>query len=318
MDNLNDTTPSIAGLDLSGIPGIEEYLGTPAAEEAVEPSVAEEAIVDTYSDAPEGPISWASISEDLPEPLHETLRPIVDEWSRKYERVREEAAPYYNLVDSGFTNEEIQMAAALQRALATDPEGFYDQMGQAYGYAQAQKIAQLEERVQQIQPSAQVSGEKNWWEDDDVTTPNEQTRVVSDPRIDQMEQELEQLRAMQEEVQEQQRLDEGRAQMEIELASIRNKYGEYNEEEVVRRAVANHHVDGDASLTRAFHEYKDMEARYMADIASKQKTAPKVMGASSGMVPSDPPAKLDTDEARRQAALELAIRLGATPPNGSR
>jgi hypothetical protein len=133
-----------------------------------------------------------------------------------------------------------------------------------------------------------------------------------------MEQELEQLRAMQEQVYEQQRLDEGRAQMEIELASIRQKYGEYDEEEVVRRAVANHHVDGDASLTRAFHEYKDMEARYMADISSKQKSAPKVMGASSGMVPSEPPAKLDTDDARRQAALELAIRLGATPPNGSR
>lgn len=318
MDNLNDTTPSVDALDLSGIPGIEEYLGKPAPE--VE-EVVEEAIEDTYSEQPEateGPISWASISEDLPEPLHETLRPIVDEWSRKYERVREEAAPYYNLVDSGFSAEEIQMAAALQRALATDPEGFYDQMGQAYGYAQAQKLAELEQKVQQIQPAAQTSAEKNWWEEEEATATEPAARVLADPRIDQMEQELEQLRAMQEQVQEQQRQEEGRAQMEIELASLRQKYGEYDEEEVVRRAVANHHADGDASLARAFHEYKDMEARIRADIASKQKTAPKVMGAASGMAPSEPPAKLDSDDARRQAALELAIRLGATPPNGSR
>lgn len=315
MDNLNDTTPSVEALDLSGIPGIEEYLGTPAPE-------VEEAIEDTYSESeasPEGPISWASISEDLPEPLHETLRPIVDEWSRKYERVREEAAPYYNLVESGFTSEEIEMAAALQRALATDPQGFYEQMGQAYGYAQAQKIAELEQKVQQVVAPNQQAGEKNWWEEEEeASIPNEKTRVVADPRIDQMEQELERLREMQEQVYENQRLEEGRAQMEFELAVLREKYGEYDEEEVVRRAVANHHSDNDASLARAFHEYKDMEERIRADIASKQKTAPKVMGGASGMMPAEAPKKLESDEARREAALALAIRLGATPPNNSR
>lgn len=314
MDNLNDTTPSVEALDLSGIPGIEQYLGTPEPE-------AEQPIEDTYTEAAEvseGPISWSSISEDLPEPLHETLRPIVDEWSRKYERVREEAAPYYNLVESGFSSEDIEMAAALQRALATDPQGFYEQMGQAYGYAQAQKIAELEQKVQQVVAPTQQSGEKNWWEEEETTTPNEQTRVVTDPRIDQMEQELEQLRAMQEQVYENQRLEEGRAQMEFELAVLREKYGEYDEEEVVRRAVANHHSDNDASLMRAFHEYKDMEERIRADLASKQKTAPKVMGGASGMMPAEAPKQLDSDDARREAALALAIRLGATPPNNSR
>lgn len=322
MDNLNDTAPTLESLDLSGIPGIEEYLGTSTPETPIEAPVVEEPIAEIAPEAAtdEGPISWASIAEDLPEPLHETLRPIVDEWSRKYSRVQEEAAPYYNLVNNGFSPDEIEMAAALQRALATDPQGFYEQMGQAYGYAQAQKIAELEQKVQQVTAPVQATGEKNWWEEEEAgtTAPAAQAPLQADPRIDQMEQELEQLRAMQEQVQEQQRLDEGRAQMEIELASIRQKYGDYDEEEVVRRAVANHHADGDASLTRAFHEYKDMEERIRADLASRQKVAPKVMGAASGMAPSEPPAKLDTDDARRQAALELAIRLGATPPNGSR
>ena len=62
MDNLNDTAPTVESLDLSGIPGIEEYLGTPATEEAIESSASEEAIADTYSEVSESAISWASIS----------------------------------------------------------------------------------------------------------------------------------------------------------------------------------------------------------------------------------------------------------------
>lgn len=318
MDNQNDNI-TVDNLDLSGIPGIEEFLGSPVKEEAIEPPAEPEyASSETETVSDEGMISWSKFAEDLPEPLHEQFKPIVDEWSRQYNRVSEEASPYYALRDAGFSPEEISMAANLQRALADDPQGFYEQMGQAYGFAQQQQLVELQQQVQQLRtaPPAQPAATEqtgNWWEEEEATAPTAPpTQVVyDDPRYAQLEQELESLRGMQEQVLERQRLDEGRAQMDIELTNIRGKYGEFDEEEVVRRALANYSVDGDASLTRAFHEMKDLEERVAQRYVTKQKSAPKVMGSANG-IPSAAPAKaIDTEDARRQAALELAIRMGA-------
>jgi len=311
MDNQNDNI-SVEGLDLSGIPGIEEFIPGAVKSEAIETSepteeYSQESADDSYEG---GPISWSKFAEDLPEPLHEQFKPIVDEWSRQYERVAEEASPYYQLREAGFTPEEITMAANLQRALAEDPQGFYEQMGQAYGYAQAQQIAELAQEVSHLrqQPAA---GEANWWEEETSATAAQSTEQVLDPRVAQLEQEIESLREMQEQVLERQRMDEGRAQMEIELTNIRGKYGDFDEEEVVRRALANYSLDGDASLARAFHETKDLEERVAQRYATKQRSAPKVMGSANGMVPAAPAKTMDSEESRRAAALELALRMGA-------
>jgi hypothetical protein len=312
MDNQNDNI-TVESLDLSGIPGIEEFLGSPAKEEAIEsPAEIQYETQETDSVSEDGMISWSKFAEDLPEPLHEQFKPIVDEWSRQYNRVSEEASPYYELREAGFTPEEISMAANLQRALAEDPQGFYEQMGQAYGFAQQQQLAELQQQVQQMKspPAAGQTATGNWWEEEEDAAP-EMQQSLSDPRYSQLEQELAILRDMQEQVLDRQRLDEGRAQMEIELTTIRNKYGEYDEEEVVRRALANYSLDGDASLVRAFHETKDLEQRVAQRYATKQKSAPKVMGSASGMPPAAQARAVDTEEARRAAALELAIRMGA-------
>jgi hypothetical protein len=311
MDNQNDNI-TVESLDLSGIPGIEEFLPGNAKSEAVEEPTAteeypQEAAEDSYDG---GPISWSKFSEDLPEPLHEQFKPIVDEWSRQYDRVTEEATPYRQLREAGFTPEEISMAANLQRALAEDPQGFYEQMGQAYGYAQAQQLAELTQEVSQLRQQPATT-EGNWWEED-VNAPGAQAaEQVFDPRVAQLEQEIESLREMQEQVLDRQRMDEGRAQMEIELTNIRGKYGEFDEEEVVRRALANYSLDGDASLSRAFHETKDLEERVAQRYATKQRSAPKVMGAASGMPAGAPAKAIDSEEGRRAAALELALRMGA-------
>lgn len=315
MDNLNDTALTAESLDLSGIPGIEEYL--PGSAKAEEPALEEAIDTSDYTEVSEdagteGPISWSKFSEDLPEPLHEQFKPIVDEWSRQYERVAEEAAPYYQLRESGFTPEEIQMAAQLQRALAENPEEFYRQMGEAYGYAQRQQLQELQQQVQELRQPGAKESTGNWWEEDETAAPAAAAPVSDDPRYAQLEAELEQLRGIQEQVLERQRLEEGRAQMEIELTNIRTKYGEFDEEEVVRRALANHGQSGDASLTRAFHELKDYEAKIAERFAAKQRQAPKVMGSANGMPAATPPAPLDTEDARRQAALELALRMGAS------
>ena len=317
MDNQNDNI-TVDNLDLSGIPGIEEFLGNSVTEQAIEPPAeSEQGPVDTEPVSDESMISWSKFAEDLPEPLHEQFKPIVDEWSRQYNRVAEEASPYYQLREAGFSPEEISMAANLQRALADDPQGFYEQMGQAYGFAQQQQLVELQQQVQQLRtaPAVAPATEKNgeWWEEEETTAapavPAQTT--YEDPRYAQLEQELETLREMQEQVIERQRLDEGRAQMEIELTNIRNKYGDFDEEEVVRRALANYSLDGDANLSRAFHETKDLEQRVTERYATKQKSAPKVMGSANGMPAATPAKPIDTEDARRQAALELAIRMGA-------
>jgi hypothetical protein len=315
MANQNDN-PTIDDLDLSGIEGFGDASND---ESPIEVDDAPVQAPDEPSATEEGPISWSSMEKLVPEPLHEDLRPVVDEWRRQYERVLDETNPYRQIAARGVSQTDIETALGMRDALVADPRRFYDSMGQTYGWAQdqqrmAQQYAQYAQQTQQPPANAPQSewdaffGEEQQPQAQNVDATLMQTVQDTQARLQQLEQM--QMQEYQQRV-EQQQLAAGRQQLDSELGSLEQKYGTFDRAEVVKRAIANATAGSDPSVVRAFHEMKDYEDRLRKQFVSNRP--PKVMGTGSGTAPAVP-ADLSTDDAKRDAALALAIRLGAQAP----
>lgn len=307
MDNQNDTpTLSDLGIDVNNI-GNYDPSNVEVTIEDGEPIEDNEPIVDDTPVEPEPedtlPIRWQDVESMLPEPLHEDFRPVVDEWRRQYSRVLDETEPFRRFIENGVSYRDMDLAVQIQKALIEDPKRFYDGLGETYGWAQQQ--------IQQAPQQAPRQEDDMWSFDGDEPANERESQLVQmiqeqQARLEQLEQVTTQSQQMQYE--EQMRM-QGRQMLEQELFGLEQKYGEFDREEVVRRAMANAAAGGDPSVARAYHELKDYENKIRQQYAASRP--PKVMGSGNGMTPASPP-DLSSEDARREAALNLAMRLGAS------
>lgn len=325
MANQNDN-PTVADLDLSGIEGFgdgtlvdETPITAPVDDTPVEAPEAEAPAAEA-SPVDDGPISWSSMEKLIPEPLHEDLKPVVEEWRRQYERVLDETMPYRQYSEKGISAHDMELAIQIQQALLQDPKRFYEGLGETYGWNQ-QPTAPTQPYVQAPAPAAApAAGAQSEWDSFfGEATPEQQAAMAADPRllaaIEAQQARLDQLEQMQQQAIESQKqaqiAEAGRQQLEGELAGLEAKYGKFDRAEVVKRAIANASAGQDPSVAKAFHEMKDYEDRLRKQFVASRP--PKVMGSGTGIQPPVP-ADLSTEDAKREAALALAIRLGADNP----
>lgn len=327
MDNQKDNY-SVEDLDLSGIEGWNSSddstpISVPEVEAISEPEPVEAPVEDAPVDAPssdeadDSPISWRQLEKIVPEPLHEDLKPMVEEWRRQYERVLDETNPYRQFSEKGIKQSDIELALQVQQALISDPRKFYEGLGETYGWSKDQAAAIAAAQSIQAKPAAKSSDPFGSFFDDDE---GQEALQQADPRllqaIEEQQARLAKLEEMQttaiKEAQEAQAREQGRVQLESELDQLQKKYGEFDRQEVVKRAVANASSGGDPSVAKAFHELKDYEEKIRKQFVSARP--PKVMGSGTGITPPAP-VDLSSDDAKREAALALAIRLGASDAN---
>lgn len=324
MDNQKDNY-SVADLDLSGIEGWDSSddstpIAVPEVEAVSEPEPVEAPVEDapveaaSSDDADDSPISWRQLEKIVPEPLHEDLKPMVEEWRRQYERVLDETTPYRQFSEKGIKQSDIELALQVQQALISDPRKFYEGLGETYGWSKDQAAAVAAAQALQAPAVPKSSDPFGSFFDDDE---GQQALQQADPRllqaIEEQQARLAKLEEMQtnaiKEAQEAQAREAGRIQLESELDQLEKKYGEFDRQEVVKRAVANASSGGDPSVAKAFHELKDYEEKIRKQFVAARP--PKVMGSGTGITPPAP-VDLSSDEAKREAALALAIRLGAS------
>jgi hypothetical protein len=332
----------LADLDLSGIPGLEgvdfgkKSDDSPAPDDAISPDAGgadptPEPISDPAPDdatagneplgdpsAPQSAIEWQQLIERIPEPLHEEIRPMLQEYERQYQRVNEQLAPFKQFVDSGVSQADVELALSIHNAMLMDPKRFYDSFGESYGW-NVPAPQQQQTPVQYQQP--QRMSYEEFFEEDGVTPQAGvdpqliQILQAQQERLDMLvqAQEYNQQREQQyvaQQQQEQQR-EQGRQQMEAEFQEIQAKYGDFDKQEVVKRAFANASAGKNPTLTNAYHELRDYEQKILQRQAAQRP--PVVLGGANG-TPPQAPVPLNTEDERRAAALELAIRLGANAP----
>lgn len=338
MANQNGT-PSLADLDLTGIDGAEHLVQQQAADNAgggvVEPSepvnydnilggdnpaipgdgtpVVTDPQLQQQVEAEPGADPWAEVYTLVPEPLHQELRPFTDDFSRRYEQLREQVAPFEPWVKQGVTPGDIELALNLQQALLNNPRAYYEAIGSQYGFTPQQQ--------QQQAPAQPQPGQQQTAGFADLFELDEQGQQAGDldPRVAAVlraqEQRIAELDSRTGSFLQNQQAEvarsQGRAMMDQELAGLEAKYGAFDKQEVVRRAYANA-ATGNPSLTNAFHQMKEYEMGVMRKLAAQRPAAPVVVGQGSGQQAPQTP-DLSTEEGRQRAALALAIQLGANP-----
>jgi len=334
MANQNDTF-DIQELDLSMVEGFEGFGDDKADDTPIEEPVYDTSVEEPDDDEPiaaeddsdDEPISWSYIESIVPEPLHEDLKPLVEDWQRRYQRIIEETEPLRKYTQQGVTEADIEAALQVQQALIKDPRRFYEGLGETYGWQQeAAGVAELKTQIEQTQRLiAQRTGQQQQTDPDSFESyfgfdenntqqqaPSSQQEMLLAKQLQETQERLQQLEQNQK-TSEQQRMyqeqaEAGRRQLENELGELEQKYGTFDRTEVVKRAVANAHAGNNPSVSHAYHELRDYEENLRRKYAAKRP--PKVVGSGSGMTAAAPP-DLSTDDAKREAALALALRLGS-------
>lgn len=333
-----------ADLDLSHIPGIGDLglnlggqssgsAGAPAeaapASEPAEPvdysqytgGNAEPVTPEPAAEAdPQEPGLWDPLLQQVPEPLHEVLTPTLQEYERQLSRRDEQLAPFAEWVQRGLTPQDIVMALQTQQQILANPHGFWQDLGQRYGWAQNPQQFQQQFAPQApaapagqppADPFADIFGDAGESADGSALPP--QVQQVLQTVLQQNQQLAAQFQAQQQQQQAIVEQQQNRARVDADFQQLEAKYGALDEEtrqEVARRAIANYHAGIDPSITRAFHELRDYENKITQRYARTRPQAPVVVGGGNG---SAPPAQIDlsTPDKRAAAAYALAVQMGA-------
>jgi len=345
MSNPN-VTKTAADLDLSGIPGIEGLsipgVNAPAPVDSEagsggdapqDPQPSEPADFSEYAREPQGSSAdgpnasssdadddlWAPLLGQVPEPLHQEIRPTLEEYNRQIARRDEQLermAPFQEWIQRGLTPQDIVMALQTQQEILTNPRAYWDQLGSRYGWNVPQQVVYAPPPAQQQAPQGgefdDIFGDQGQQQQAPAGSqlPPELIRVMQE--VQQGRQEMQQWSQQQ---QQAQIIAQGRQRIEQELNALEQRYGAFDREEVQRRAFVNAQTGKGPDLTAAFHEMKDYENSVARRYAAQRPAAPAILGGGNGQTP---PVKTDlsTPDARAQAAYQLALQMGADNPNG--
>lgn len=177
--------------------------------------------------------AWNELLGIMPTQLHPQLIPYLQKWDQGVQslvqKVHSQYEPYKQFVDAQVDPQNIQYALQIMEHLNNNPRQIWDAMGQHYGWI-----------GEQGQPEPQAAQQQNFTENyDDLGIGTEE-----DPRIAQMAEQLELMRQAivadweqkQQQAQQQQLIEQQQQEdqaLEQELTSLREKYGDYDEQYVL-------------------------------------------------------------------------------------
>jgi hypothetical protein len=222
------------------------------------------------------PSEWNDIISAIPEDQRATFGPKIKERISSYEPLKQ----WERFSQAGITPDLADVALKVYDVIEKDPRSVYDTLATHLGITPEQAKEVVKE-VEKQQPA--------------------NSGVQDDPRLSTMEQQLQtiaqvMLTQREQSVQQQQAQEADRA-LENEISSLKKKYGDINEEQIVMRMVHK-----DISAEQAYQEYAAM----VSDI-QKRRPAPFVLG-SGGQIPQNSidPTKLSQSDTTKLVAQMMA------------
>lgn len=253
----------------------------------------------TYSDSEEqsgnpNP-AWAEYLNDIPDGYKGIVGDAFKRWDsrvgNKFHEIHKQYEPYKryeNLVKNQVDPAIAEAGIALFQRLQTDPQGFYQQLGEHFGLSAEQA-------------QAAVEGENDSDEDEDE-------QPYEDPRIAQIERQNQQIMALYQQ-QEQARIQEqADQQVDMELAQFREAHPEVTDADmtpILRIALMGTQQNPNFSFEDAFQTYsKEINARMQSRPGN---SAPKVIppNGQPGSQPMPNFADLSDEERKKIMVEEL-------------
>ncbi|HEY6022292.1 MAG TPA: hypothetical protein VIY48_21275 [Candidatus Paceibacterota bacterium] len=241
---------------------------------------APEEVTESYSTPePTDNPAWQPFLEILPDSLHETVRPVLQDWDRnvqsRYETIQQQYAPYEQFREQNIDPGELAYSYQVVQALNENPAEVIRTMAEFFG---------IELTPQQQAQAAAVATQP--------VVPSDTESLEVDPRIQQLEQGFQALAAMA--LQNQSAAEARQADIELEatLTSLKQQHGDFDE-----NIVLSYMLSGQ-SPEQAVLAYKNLESQILA--GANRPPAPRVMGGGGG-VPNDRVNPATMSDAERRA-----------------
>lgn len=249
--------------------------------------------------APKGNPNWEKAWENVPEPIREAQRGVFEEWDRSYDHLNARFKPYEEFEAQGIDPRYLEQAMQVMNALAEDPQNFYNTMREQFGFDQQQADAAAQGSAQALAGQEQYQ------------SPEERRIAELQAQMAELQGGLTAQQQAQQEAYQQQQQQEYAQQVQQDLHTsldtLAGKYGDFDREEVVRRALMNANTGRNPSIETAFFE----QQAYERELLQKQARAPRVMGrgGAPGIQAPPQPAAPQNDDERYAAAMALAKSL---------
>jgi hypothetical protein len=255
---------------------------------------------DEDDDAVQGNPALNELYDILPKSLHGMIQPVVDKWQAGIDQEFEKIAPYRKFADSGVNPQIIEASLELASEISSNPRAVYDELAERYGWKQAEQMMATAMQV----ADTVTSEDDGYFGDPDFETEEGDN---SSAELQALKAEIDALRNERAQDVAAANEYEFESQIETSLEVLREDFGDFDEEIVIRRAMLLADEYPNAELPQligaAFEQYQGEVERIRASV----KRAPRVAGGTGNSIPAPAPVKLETRE-DRVAAIEAIIK----------
>lgn len=267
-------------------------------DEIILPEGAENAEDSDYEEEVGGNPALQELYDILPKSLHGMIQPIVDKWQSGIDQQFERIAPYRKFADSGLDPAMIEASLELASEISTNPRAVYDELATRYGWKEAETMMATALQVANGASQAQEEADPYFYEEE--AEPGSQ-------ELDALRAEIEALRNERETEKAEASEAEYEYQIETSIEVLKEDFGDFDEETVIRRAMLLAEEYPNAELPQligaAFEQYQGEIERMRASVPR----APRVAGGNGNGIPAPAPVKLETRD-DRVAAIEAIIK----------
>lgn len=259
--------------------------------------------------------AWQEILNEVPQALHDKVRPTLEKWDRgveeRFAQVHSQYEPYKPFVEQGITPQQIDAGMRLFAALQADPRQFYTFLGEQLGISpqQAQQLSQQVSGQGQQQDGSVDLGE--------FGDQSQQQQV--DPRIaqhlqmlEQQQMQMQQFLAQQAQVAQAREADAWLNQKQAAIDTTFKQRGiELGKEDwnyilsvAAGHAQSNPQLAPDKALDMAVKSYETQLARFQSRPTANQ-SAPPVFAPSGGTPSTGFDASKLSDMERRNLMVQM-------------
>lgn len=249
------------------------------------------------------PGTWSEILDKIPSGLHESVAPALRAWDQgvtnRFEKIRQEYAPYEDFVKNKIPAEELRASYSVYQDLNENPTGFLENLRDLLiQRGMYQEASQVQEEIEDQE------------EDDDNNPLAEQVRQLTEFQNQILEQQQQAEQAAQFEQEKAQAL----VTVDQEFAALESKIGKITPQ--MRTAIADQalalsqRVGQEVPLEMAYQHLQKLIAQVRG--ASPGASAPRVV-PSGGGIPSAKKPDLSNRDERVAAAEAIARQMQGQP-----
>lgn len=226
-----------------------------------------------------GAAPWASYLENLPETVRPLVEPAFREWdantTKRFQSVQSEyepLKPFKEVVDNGWTYEDVQQALILASTLNDNPQQIYDALAANFGFGQAPTVDQGQ---------------------GDLEDENDDPRFAKLAELETLQETMAQYLISQQEAQDAAQTD---AALDQYMTGLKQQYGDFDEDYVMTKMLNG--MSGEDAIT---------QLQSLIGAQQPRTPVPTIMGTGGGL-PSQVINPATLDEKGRKALIMQVLQ----------